>query len=110
LHCPDVVLRFEQMGRKRVPKRMTTRRLEDRSLSDSGLHRPLQDQFVDVMPPDDARPWVPRGLGGREDILPRPLTTGMEVFALQRIRQVDVPSARLQILLMPLFDVVEMPL
>ena len=108
MHCPDVVPRFEQMGRKRVPKRMTTRRLGDLSLSDSGLHRPLQDLFVDVMPPDDAHPWVPRGLDGREDLLPRPLTTGMGVFALQRIRQVDVPNARLEIMLMQLFDVVEM--
>src|SRR5262245_23267296 len=98
------------MGRKRVPKRMTTRRFGDLSLLDSGLYRPLQDQFVDVMPPDDARPWVPRGLGGREDILPGPLMTGMGVFALQRIRKVDVHSAGLQILRMPLFDVVEMPL
>ena len=54
LHRPDIVPRFEQMGCKRVPQCMTARRLGDLRLPDSGLHRPLQDQFVDVMPPDDA--------------------------------------------------------
>ena len=60
LHSPNVVPRFEEMGRKRVAQRMTTRRFGDCCLLDSGVHRPLQDQFVDVMPADDARPQGPR--------------------------------------------------
>jgi hypothetical protein len=89
---------------------MTTCHLGDIRLPDGSLYCPLQDQFVDVMPSDDARPWVSRRLSGREDILPHPLATGIGVFALQRIRQVDVPSASLPVPLMQLFDVVEMPL
>src|SRR5919108_6327715 len=87
LHRPDIVPRFEQMGRKRVPQRVTTGRLGNIGLADGSLHRPLQDQFVDVMPPDNARPWVPRRLRGWEDILPYPLAIGIGVFALQRIWQ-----------------------
>ena len=79
---------------------MTTRRLGDICLLDSRLHRRLRDQFVDVMPPDDARPGILRRLRGREAILPHPLAIGIGVFALQRIRQVDVSSTRLQILFM----------
>jgi hypothetical protein len=109
LHGPDVVPRFEPMGRTRVPNRRTPHRLGDLRRSDSGLHRPLPDPCVDVMPPDDPRPRIPQRLGGREDLWPRPLTTGVGVFTLQRIRQVHVPSAHLQILRMPLVDVVEMP-
>ena len=74
---------------------MTTRRLGDLRLADSSLHRPLQNQFVDVMPPDEARLGGPRQLRGREDLLPHPLATGIGVFTLQRIWQVDVPSASL---------------
>ena len=88
---------------------MTTRCLGDLRLPDSRLHGPLQDQSVDMMPPDNACPWVSRRLRRREDILPHPLTTCVGVCALQRIRQVDVPSARLEILRMELVDVVEMP-
>jgi predicted nucleic acid-binding Zn ribbon protein len=87
---------------------MTTRCLGDPRLPDSRLHCPLQDQSMHVMAPDDARPWISRRLRRREDILPYPLVTGIGVFALQRIRQVDVPSTRLEILRMKLFDVVEM--
>src|SRR5215510_12325407 len=97
------------MGRKRMPQRMTTRRFGDLCFPDSRVHRPLQDQFVNVMPPDGARPWVPRRLRGRKDILPYPLATRIGVFALQCIRQVDMPSPRLYILRMQLLDVVEMP-
>ena len=98
------------MGRKRVAQRMTTRRFGDLCLPNSSLHRPLQDQFMDVMAPDDARPWVPRRLRGRKDILPYPLATRIGVFALQCLWQVDVTSTRLHILPMQLLDVVEMPL
>jgi hypothetical protein len=59
LHRADVVARFQQMGRKRVPKSMTTGHLGKIGLADGSLHGPLQDQFVDVMPPDNACPWVP---------------------------------------------------
>ncbi len=64
---------------------MTTRRLGDICLLGSRLHRPLQDQFVDVMPLDDARPGILRRLRGREDILPHPLAIGIGVCALQRL-------------------------
>ena len=89
---------------------MTTRRFGDLCLPDSSLHRPLQDQCVDVMPPDAACPGGPRRLRGRKDILPYPLATRIGVLALQCIWQVDVPSACLHILHMKLLDIVEMPL
>jgi hypothetical protein len=62
------------------------------------------------MPPDDACPWIPRRLCSREDVLPHPLVTGIGVFALQSIRQVNMSSTRLQILRMERVDIVEMPL
>ena len=87
---------------------MTTRRFGDLCLPDSGLHRPLQDQCVDVMPPDAARPGVPRRLRGRTDILLYPPATGIGIFPLQCIRQVHMPSPRLQSLYMERVDVVEL--
>ena len=89
---------------------MTTRRLGDLRLPDSSLHRPLQHQFMHVMPPDDSRPRVLRRLRSREDLLPYPLAAGIGVFALQGIRQVYVPSTSPEILHMKLLDIVEMPL
>ena len=79
-----------------------------RYVPDGGLHHPLQDQCVDVMPPDAARPGVPRRLRGRTDILLYPPATRIGAFALQCIWQVDVPSPRLQSLYMERVDVVEL--
>ena len=110
LHGTDVIPRFEYMGGKGMPQGMTTRCFGELCLPDSRPHRPLQDQWVDVMPPDDARPRVPRRLRGRKDIWPCPLATRIGVFALQYIGRVDVPSACLHILHMKLLDIVEMPL
>ena len=110
LHGPNIVAGFQQMRGKRVAQRMTTRRFGDLCFPDSRVHRPLHDQFVDVMLPEDARPWVPRRLRGRKDILPHPLVTGIGVLALQCLWQVDVSSTRLRILRMQLVDVVELPL
>src|SRR5262245_17794001 len=98
------------MRRKRVAQGMTTGLFGNVGLADSGVHRPLQDQCVDVMPPDDARPWVPGQPRGRKDIWPYPLATRIGIFALQCIGQIDMPSPRLYILHVQLLDVVEMPL
>src|SRR5512145_2859877 len=78
----DVIPSFQEMGCKGVPKRMATSWLGDVCLADSGVHRPLQDQFVDVMPPDDAGTRVARQSGRRKDILPYPLVMGVGIFAL----------------------------
>jgi hypothetical protein len=82
LYGPDIIPCFKQMGRKTVAKSMTTRRLGEPGLPDSRLYCPLQDQFVNVMAPDDACPWIARRLCSRENILPHPLVTGIGVFAL----------------------------
>src|SRR5262252_2329008 len=96
------------MRRKRVAQGMTTGWFGNVGLADSGMHRPLQDQFVDVMPPNDTCPWVPRWPRGRKDILPYPLATRIGIFALQGIGQVDMPGTRLHVLRMQLSDVVKM--
>ena len=98
------------MRRKRVAQGMTTGWFGNVGLADSSMHRPLQDQFVDVMPPDDTRPWGPRRPRGRKDLLPYPRATRLGICTLQCIGQIDMPSPRLYILRMQLLDVVEMPL
>jgi hypothetical protein len=51
LHRPDVVAVFQQVRRKGVPKRVTAHRLNDAHASRGLFDGPLQDRFVDVMPP-----------------------------------------------------------
>src|SRR5438128_1079658 len=86
---------------------MATRGLGDLRLADSGLYRPLQHEAVSVMTPDEAGTGILRQLRGRKDILPDPLPMGVRVFSLQRIGQVDMPCANLEIGLMELFDGLE---
>jgi hypothetical protein len=68
LHGANVLPRFEERRRTRVAQRMSTGWLRNGGLTDSSVHRPRQDQCVEVMPPDDARPWVPRRPRGRQDL------------------------------------------
>ena len=79
---------------------MTTRYPGDLRLPDSVLHRPLYDQFVDMMPPDDASPRVSGRLRGRKDLLPHRLAIGVGILAFQCIWQVAMPGTCLQILCM----------
>jgi hypothetical protein len=65
-----------------MAKGMTTGRLGDIRLPDSSLHCPLHYRFVEVMASDAPRARIPGELGGREDVLPRPLAIGIGVFAL----------------------------
>lgn len=58
LHRPDIIARFEQMGRKRVPKGMTAGRLWEVGLLDRPLHGSLSDQTMGVMAPDHPGPRV----------------------------------------------------
>ncbi len=104
----DVIPGFKEMGRKGVPKAMATGWLGDACLADSGVHGPLQDQFVDMVPPDDACARVARHLGRRKDLLPHPLVIGMRVFALQRVREVDASTACIEILCVEVLDVQQM--
>src|SRR5262245_13646278 len=97
------------MRRQQVAQGTTNGWFGNVGLADSGVPRPLQDQFVDVMPPNDTCPWVLRWPRGRKDILPYPLATRIGIFALKCIGQIDMPSPRLYILRMQLLDVVEMP-
>jgi hypothetical protein len=108
LHCLDIIPGFKEMGRKGVPTAMTTGWLGDICLADSGVHGPLQDQFVDMVPPDAACARIARHLGRRKDILPHPLVIGVRVFALQRVREVHAPIACREILGVEVLDVQQM--
>jgi hypothetical protein len=96
------------MGRKGVPKAMATGWLGDVGLADSGVHGPLQDQLVDMVPPDDASARVARQPGRRKDLLPHPLVLGVGVFALQRVREVHAAPACREILGVEALDVHQM--
>ena len=49
---------------------MVTGRHADACLRDGGVHGPLQDQCMDMVPPDAACVRVVRHLGRRKDIVP----------------------------------------
>ena len=80
----------------------------DVGLADSGVHGPLQDQFVDMEPPDAAGTRVVRQSGRRKDILLYPLKMGVGVFALERVREVHTATACFEILGVEVFDVQQM--
>ena len=85
----DVIPGFQEMGRKAY----------------RGVHGPLQDQFVPMVPPDAACARVTRQPGGRKDILPHPLVMGIEVLALERVRKIHVVTAGRAILAVEMLDV-----
>ena len=98
------------MGRKRVAQCMATGWLGDVCLADSGVHSPLQDQLVRMMPPDAAGARVARQSGRRKDILPYPLVMGVGIFALERVREVHTSTAGFEILGVEVLDVQQMRL
>ena len=52
LHGPNVIPGFQARGRKGVPQAMTTGWLGDICLANSGVHGPLQDEPVEMVPPE----------------------------------------------------------
>ena len=80
----------------------------DVGLADSGVHGPLQDQFVDMVPPDAVGTRVVRQSGRRKDIWLYPRKMGVGVFALERVREVHTATACFEILGVEVFDVQQM--
>jgi hypothetical protein len=87
LHRPDIVPVLEQMGRKRMPKRVWTHTLGDTRLPCRVRHGLLDYRFVKVKPGR----WSPSRIGtharSRKDELPRPLCRRIRVLAVERGRQ-----------------------
>ena len=87
---------------------MATGWLGDVCLADSGVHDPLQDQFVHMVSPDAACTRVARQSGRRKDILPHPFVMGIGVFALQRVREVHAAPTSREIVGVEVLDVQQM--
>jgi hypothetical protein len=88
----DVVAGLEQVRRKGVPQRMTRRWTGDPCLPRRLFDRPLQDGFVQVMPPPLAGLRVDVEPSGRKHPLPGPFTRSVGVLHPKRPRQGDAPA------------------
>ena len=80
LDCPDVVASLEQVRRTRVPERVTRRRPRNPRRPRSLLDRPLEDGFVQVMPPPLAGLRVDVEPGGGKYPLPGPFTLSVGIL------------------------------
>ena len=82
----DVAIVLEEVGGKRVPQGVTSRRLGDAGVSHGVFDRPLQDGFVKVMTAALASLAVDVEPGGGKHPLPGPLAAGIRILASQRPR------------------------
>jgi hypothetical protein len=87
LHGPDIVAIFKEVSSEGMPEGMTRSRLGNTRPTDGLLHDPLNGGFVVVVPVAFAGLAVHVDPGRREHPLPRPLTPGIRVLAIQRTRK-----------------------
>ena len=80
LDRPDVGTVLQQMGGEGVAEGVAAGALGDARTAYRGLHRALQDGFVQVMPAALARLAVQVGTRGGEDPLPAPLAAGPRIL------------------------------
>ena len=76
-----------------------------RTLCFDGL---VDDAGIDVVAARDARTWIHRQLAGRKQVLPSPLLARVRIFPQECVRQVDLPVAPAQVLLVESFNLGEM--
>ena len=103
LHCADIITRFQQPGRERMPQRMTRRRLRDVRQAHRRLDRSLQALFIDMVSPDLAAPGITRQRSGGENVLPAPFPFRIWILPAQGQRQINRTVTAPQILLMQQF-------
>jgi len=97
LDSANIVASFEQVRGKRMPEGVAARRLGDPCLPYGRFHGTLQHELTHVMPPFNTAARVDRTCCHREDILPSPLTIGIQILSLQGIWPVDAPESFLQV-------------
>ena len=100
LDRPDIVSRFEQVSRERMPQGMAARRLRDSRASNGVLHRPLHHGLVKMMPPVSAGPRIAVESRRRKHPLPAPFPRGPRILALDTVRQRHATEAPPQIAFM----------
>ena len=102
LHGPNIIAGFQQLRSERVPERMAGDVFVDPGQAGRGAYRFLQTAFIQVMAALGARAGVRRAAFGGKHLLPAPLTVGVGIFALQRVRQIDRAVALREIFSMEL--------
>ena len=103
LHRPNVRPAFEQVGRERVPKRMTAHPLGQTG-GPSGLRdSSLNHRLMQVKPRRWPEPLIATDASGRKHKLPRPVGGCVGELARQRVRQRDAtePGCHIRPMLPP---------
>ena len=108
LHGPNIVAGFQQLRGERVPERMAGDVFGDPGQAGRGAYRFLQTAFIQVMAALDARAGVRRAAFGGKHLLPAPLTVGIGIFALQRVREIHAAPTSREILGVEVLDVQQM--
>ena len=80
-----------------VPKSMAGDVFGDPGQAGRSAYRLLQTAFIQVLAALDARAGIHRAACGGKHVLPAPLTVGVGLCALQRVRQIDRAVARREI-------------
>jgi hypothetical protein len=104
LDGPDIVSCFEQVGGEGVPEGMAADMFDNSSFSDSFFYCPLEDCFMNVVPPFLSRLCVYPTVLLREDPLLAPFGGRVRVFAVKRVRQPNAPPALFEIFFVGCMD------
>lgn len=104
LDGPDVGAGFEQMGGKGMAEGVAGSGFGQAGLDDGLVDRPLEQGLVHVVAALLAGVGVFPAAGLREHPLPRPILTGVDVFAVQGFGQFHQAPAVGEVLLMELAD------
>ena len=87
LDSPDVVTVLQQVGRERMPERMTRRPLGDTSRANSRCDRALDGRLMHMKSARRSPPRVTANATSWEHVLPGPIAAGVRILAGQSPRQ-----------------------
>ncbi len=91
LDGPDVVTRLQQVGRKRMPKRVAAGGFTDATRRDRGVDGALQGRLVHVMAQATLGMWLDVGALRRNYPSPNPLRGRVRVLDAEGVRQSNGP-------------------
>src|ERR1700730_6430975 len=96
------------MGGEAVPKRMTAGRFGNPGLANGQLDGVLQILLLEMVPPRLLRTRINREFRRGKDVLPGPGSFRVGIFPAQTEGKIDLSAAPSEVLLMQLFDALDM--
>ena len=104
LDGPDVRAALQKMCGKGMPKRVGADFFGQARAVDACSDGLVDDAGIDVVAARDTGTWIHRQVAGGKQVLPTPLPARVRIFPRECVRQVDLPVAPAQILLVESLD------